>query len=60
MLLSFWKQKYTKRTSNDAVQPIGIYKPKDGRNLKEWEGVKIFDIRVQDKEFKKTAKQREA
>jgi hypothetical protein len=56
MLLGFGKQKYRKRTLHDDFRLKEIYKPKDGKNLKEWDRVKICDI--QEKEFTKTAKQR--
>lgn len=36
------------------ISPEGIYKPKDGRNLKEWDRVKIFDL--QNRKFTKIAK----
>jgi hypothetical protein len=52
----FFKTKVQKTDIRCAVRPKGIYKPKDRRNLKEWDGVKIFDI--QDREFTKTAKKR--
>jgi hypothetical protein len=38
------------------ISPKGIYKSKDGRNLKEWDRVKIFEVK--DRKFTKIAKQK--
>jgi len=48
----------TKVQKTDIKRPVGpkrIYKPKDGRNMKEWDRVIFFDVKG--REFTKTAKQ---